>query len=88
MFVRLVEYRPPRIVLALVIAASMLHVISATSSPYRFTSIYTAAALIMLGFFIMIVAWWQFKESWPVHGHKRISRSDDSFFYTKSLHPA
>jgi protein-S-isoprenylcysteine O-methyltransferase Ste14 len=58
----IIEYRPPRIALALLIIATVLHVLLPAQSSYQYSSIYLSGALVLLGFAVMMLAWLQFKE--------------------------
>ncbi len=62
MTIRVIEYRPPRIAMALLTIATILHVLLPAQSSYHFSSIYLSGALVSAGFTVMILAWWQFKE--------------------------
>jgi len=62
MTIRLIEYRPPRIAMALLAIATALHVSFPEQSSSHFSSIYLSAVLVSAGFTVMILAWWQFKE--------------------------
>lgn len=59
---RILEYRPPRIAMALLVIAVALHLLIPQDPSYRFSSIYLSALLVAAGFAVMILAWWQFKE--------------------------
>ena len=56
------EYRPPRIAMALLIIATGLHLLLPSSWSYQFASVYLSGVLVTLGFTVMMLAWWQFKE--------------------------
>ena len=62
MTIRLIEYRPPRIAMALLTIATVLHVSLPEQSSSNFSSIYLSGALVSAGFTVMMLAWWQFKE--------------------------
>jgi len=62
MTIRVIEYRPPRIAMALLTIATVLHVLLPAQSSYRYSSIYLSGALVSAGFTVMMLAWWQFKE--------------------------
>jgi protein-S-isoprenylcysteine O-methyltransferase Ste14 len=59
---RLVEYRPPRIAIALLTIAVVIHVLFPAESSYQYSSIYLSGALVSAGFTVMMLAWWQFKQ--------------------------
>lgn len=62
MSIRLIEYRPPRIAMALLVIATAIQVLLPSHPSYRFSSIYLSGVVASAGFTIMILAWWQFKE--------------------------
>ena len=59
---RIIEYRPPRIAMALLTVATVLHVLIPARSSYYYSSIYLSGTLVFAGFTVMMLAWWQFKE--------------------------
>jgi len=58
----LIEYRPPRIAMALVVLAAVIHVSLPSQSTRPLSLTYLAGALVSAGFVLMMLAWWQFKE--------------------------
>jgi len=58
---KLIEYRPPRMAMALLVVATVFHLSLPSQSLFRFSSIYLSGVLASAGFSIMILAWWQFK---------------------------
>jgi protein-S-isoprenylcysteine O-methyltransferase Ste14 len=62
MTTKLIEYRPPRIALALLTIATAFHLLFPAQSSYQYSSIYWSVALVSTGFTVMMLAWWQFKE--------------------------
>ena len=62
MTIRLIEYRPPRIAMALLTIGAVLHVLFSARTSFHYSSTYISGALVSAGFTIMILAWWQFKE--------------------------
>jgi protein-S-isoprenylcysteine O-methyltransferase Ste14 len=62
MTTKLIEYRPPRIAMALLTIATVFHLLFPVQSSYQYSSIYLSVALVLAGFTVMMVAWWQFKE--------------------------
>jgi len=58
----LVEYRPPRIAMFLLGVASIFHMLLPIRSFLIPSSAAVAAVLFLIGFAIMIFAWWQFKK--------------------------
>ena len=62
MTIRLIEYRPPRIAMALLTIATVLHMLFPAQSSYHYSSIYLSGLLVSAGFTVMMLAWWQFKE--------------------------
>lgn len=62
MNIRLIEYRPPRIAMALLAIAAVLHVSFPAQSSTHFSSVYMSGTLVSTGFTVMMLAWWQFRE--------------------------
>jgi protein-S-isoprenylcysteine O-methyltransferase Ste14 len=60
--INLIEYRPPRIAMALLAVATALHLLLPVSWPFNYSSAYLSGALVTAGFAIMMLAWWQFRE--------------------------
>ena len=58
----LIEYRPPRIAMALLALAALVHMLFPDQSSVQVSSVYLAGALVFAGFVVMMLAWWQFKE--------------------------
>ena len=57
-----INYRPPRIAMSLLMVATAFHLLLPSQSSYQFPSVFLAGVSIALGFTVMMVAWWQFKE--------------------------
>ena len=60
---RMLQYRPPRIALALVLAAAALHFTARALSPSIPSSLHAGVMLSILGFGIMLRAWWLFRKA-------------------------
>lgn len=58
---RILELRPPRIALGLTLAAAMLHYALPAQSPALPSSVVIAASFAVIGFGVMLRAWWLFK---------------------------
>lgn len=58
----LIEYRPPRIAMALLVFATVIHVSLPSQSSQQLSLGYLAGAIGAAGFAVMMSAWWQFKE--------------------------
>lgn len=48
--------------MALLTIAAVIHVLSPAESSYQYSSIFLSGALVLAGFTVMILAWWQFKQ--------------------------
>jgi len=59
---RLIEYRPPRIAMFLLLMALFLHLLFPMPWSYQYSSIYLSGTLVSAGFGVMMLAWWQFRE--------------------------
>ena len=59
---RLLEYRPPRIAMLLIIGAAFIHLLVPMRANYLFSSAWLAIVTGVTGFIVMMWAWWQFKE--------------------------
>ncbi len=59
---RIIHFRPPRIALALLLLAGLLHWAVPLSRPQLFSHTVIGAGLIIAGFAIMIWAWWLFRR--------------------------
>ena len=59
---KLIEYRPPRIAMTLLILAALLHVLTPLKSVHLYQSILLASGLVAAGFAVMMWAWWQFQQ--------------------------
>jgi len=57
----IIHFRPPRIAMALVLLAAVLHLLVATGYFHVYSSWQAGGAVFALGFAIMIGAWWQFR---------------------------
>lgn len=59
---QLIQFRPPRIAMFLLVIAAAFHWLT----PVRAFSLFSSAALSLglasIGFVVMIIAWWQFKQ--------------------------
>ena len=62
MTIKLIEYKPPRIAMALLIFATVFHVSIPAQSSYLYSSAFLSVALVSAGFTVMMLAWYQFKE--------------------------
>ena len=62
MITKLIEYKPPRIAMALLIFATFFHASFPVQSSYLYSSTFLSVALVSAGFAVMMLAWWQFKE--------------------------
>ena len=62
MSTKLIEYKPPRIAMALLIFATVFHASFPAQSSYLYSSAFLSVALVSAGFAVMMLAWWQFKE--------------------------
>jgi len=73
---RLIRFRPPRIGASLVALAILAHWLLPTSDVYLFSSIWLGCALLLIGFVLMIGAWWQFRQKnvaiCPTHPTSRL----------------
>jgi protein-S-isoprenylcysteine O-methyltransferase Ste14 len=58
----LIEYRPPRIAMALLAIAIVLDRLMPIALPTLFSSVYLSTVLVSAGFSIMMMAWWQFRQ--------------------------
>lgn len=56
------DYRPPRIAMAMLTVATALHLLLPWQHSYPFPVIVFPVLLISAGFTIMMVAWWQFRQ--------------------------
>ncbi len=59
---RFLEYRPPRIAMALIIAAAVIHILVPILPVHVYSSVSVAISVGACGFVVMMWAWWQFKE--------------------------
>jgi protein-S-isoprenylcysteine O-methyltransferase Ste14 len=59
--IRLIEYRPPRIAMALLAVATAFHFLLPVSWPFSYSSVYLSGVMVSAGFAIMMLAWWQFR---------------------------
>ena len=59
---KLIEYRPPRIAMALLALAAVIHVLFPSQSSQQLWIVYLAGATVSAGFSVMMLAWWQFRE--------------------------
>jgi protein-S-isoprenylcysteine O-methyltransferase Ste14 len=59
---KFLEYRPPRIAMALLAIAAAFHFFMQVQSVHLFSSILLAIALGAGGFAVMMWAWWQFQQ--------------------------
>lgn len=59
---RFLEYRPPRIAMALIMAATAGHFLLPLRPVYLYSSTIVAISIGLGGFIVMMWAWWQFKE--------------------------
>jgi protein-S-isoprenylcysteine O-methyltransferase Ste14 len=62
MITKLIEYKPPRIAMALLTFATVFHASFPAQSSYFYSSAFLSVALVSAGFAVMMLAWWQFKE--------------------------
>jgi len=62
MITKLIEYKPPRIAMALLIFATVFHASFPVQSSYLYSSTFLSVALVSAGLAVMMLAWWQFKE--------------------------
>jgi protein-S-isoprenylcysteine O-methyltransferase Ste14 len=62
MTTKLIEYRPPRIAMALLTIATVFHLLFPVQSSYLYSSIFLSVVLVSAGFTVMMLAWWQFKQ--------------------------
>lgn len=63
MTVNILDYRPPRIAMALVLVATVAHGLTPLRTVPVYSSTILAVALTLCGFTVMMSAWWQFKQS-------------------------
>ena len=61
MSIRIIEYRPPRIAMALLAAAAVLNRVLPPETVDVYSSPWAGVLLIIGGFALMIVAWYQFR---------------------------
>jgi protein-S-isoprenylcysteine O-methyltransferase Ste14 len=59
----MLQYRPPRIALTLVLAAAALQFVTRSLWPAVPASVYAGVMLSVLGFCIMLRAWWLFRSA-------------------------
>lgn len=59
---QLIQYRPPRIAMVLLVIAAAFHWVAPMQAFALFSSAPVSLALASIGFVVMIFAWWQFKE--------------------------
>lgn len=59
---RILEYRPPRIAMLFLLIATALHWLTPLSALQLPSSKRAASALAVLGFGVMMFAWWQFRQ--------------------------
>ena len=59
--ISLIEYRPPRIAMALLVIAIALHKLLPVSWPFIYSSAYLSGVMVSAGFVTMMLAWWQFR---------------------------
>lgn len=62
MTTKLIEYKPPRIAMALLTFATVFHALLPAQSSYLYSSVFLSVALVSAGFTVMMLAWWQFKQ--------------------------
>jgi protein-S-isoprenylcysteine O-methyltransferase Ste14 len=62
MTTKLIEYKPPRIAMALLTIATVFHALLPVQSSYLYSSIFLSVVLVSAGFTVMMLAWWQFKQ--------------------------
>lgn len=60
---RMLQYRPPRIASTLVLTAAALQLVTRSVWPAIPSSVHTGVALSILGFCIMLRAWWLFRAA-------------------------
>lgn len=58
----LIKYRPPRIAMLLMLVAAAIHFLVPLPAVYLYSSIIIAASLGVIGFAVMMWAWWQFEK--------------------------
>jgi protein-S-isoprenylcysteine O-methyltransferase Ste14 len=58
----LIEYKPPRIAMALLTFATVFHAAFPAQSSYFYSSVILSVALVSAGFTVMMLAWWKFKQ--------------------------
>jgi protein-S-isoprenylcysteine O-methyltransferase Ste14 len=63
MKIRILEYRPPRIAMALLLVAGLIQVLAPIQGLHLFSSPLLAATLGAGGFVVMMWAWWQFQRN-------------------------
>ena len=59
---KLITFRPPRIAMALLALATIIHWLTPLRTMHVYSSAYLSAALLAAGFLVMMWAWWQFRE--------------------------
>ena len=60
---RMLRYRPPRIALTLLLTAGALHLTLMTAGPSLGAAPLGGAVLMLIGFVIMLRAWWLFRKA-------------------------
>ncbi len=60
--IRIIEYRPPRIAISLLVVATAFHLLLPVSWLFDYSADYLSGAMVSAGFAIMMLAWWQFRE--------------------------
>jgi protein-S-isoprenylcysteine O-methyltransferase Ste14 len=58
----IIEYRPPRIAISLILAATVINLYEPINTREIYASAWVAILLMLGGFTVMMVAWWQFKQ--------------------------
>lgn len=58
----LLKYRPPRIAMALILGAAVMHLLTPVVSLHIFSSAFASVAFALSGFSTMMWAWWQFQQ--------------------------
>lgn len=59
---KFLEYRPPRIAMALIIVAAAIHILVPILPVHVYSSMIVAVSFGVGGFVLMMWAWWQFRE--------------------------